>query len=221
MAKAVELVSWTEAQEELMRLSWENFENHLCREFWFGVFNSCLTRREKDVLECRYGFVDGAWKPLEQVASIFNLTRERIRQIEMKAVRKIRWWWKYPHYQPKDKPPPKPDLLDKVCSTWFKIPVYRIEREGDGWCGRDFDVFFAVRDQSKPNFRGLVVSLKKYYTDLEILDSLKRIIPQVRVMYKHHKEEAQERIKMEYEEREKERIRLKQWEEERRRIRGW
>lgn len=49
-----------------------------------------LTKKEQDVLKMRYGLEDGYSLTLEQVGYIFNVTRERIRQIEAKALRKLR-----------------------------------------------------------------------------------------------------------------------------------
>ena len=49
-----------------------------------------LTSREKKVLELRFGIVDGRTRTLEEVGKEFNVTRERIRQIEAKALRKLR-----------------------------------------------------------------------------------------------------------------------------------
>ena len=49
-----------------------------------------LTPREKKVLELRFGMVDGRTRTLEEVGKEFNVTRERIRQIEAKALRKLR-----------------------------------------------------------------------------------------------------------------------------------
>ena len=49
-----------------------------------------LTEREKMVLEQRFGLIDGKDKTLEEVGKKFNVTRERIRQIEAKALRKLR-----------------------------------------------------------------------------------------------------------------------------------
>jgi RNA polymerase primary sigma factor len=49
-----------------------------------------LTPRERDVLRLRYGLDDGRMKTLEEIGQIFNVTRERIRQIEAKALRKLR-----------------------------------------------------------------------------------------------------------------------------------
>lgn len=49
-----------------------------------------LNPRERDVMRLRYGFVDGKPKTLEEVGVIFQVTRERIRQIENKALRKLK-----------------------------------------------------------------------------------------------------------------------------------
>ena len=49
-----------------------------------------LTQREADVLKMRFGMYDGRTHTLEEVGQIFGVTRERIRQIENKAIRKLR-----------------------------------------------------------------------------------------------------------------------------------
>ena len=49
-----------------------------------------LQEREQEVLELRFGLVDGTSHTLEEVGKKFNVTRERIRQIEAKALRKLR-----------------------------------------------------------------------------------------------------------------------------------
>ena len=51
---------------------------------------STLTEREEKVLRLRFGLVDGRTRTLEEVGKEFNVTRERIRQIEAKALRKLR-----------------------------------------------------------------------------------------------------------------------------------
>ncbi len=51
---------------------------------------STLTQREADVLRMRFGMYDGRNHTLEEVGQIFGVTRERIRQIENKAIRKLR-----------------------------------------------------------------------------------------------------------------------------------
>ena len=54
-----------------------------------GVLNTLSTREER-VMRYRYGLDDGTPKTLEEVGKIFKVTRERIRQIEVKALRKLR-----------------------------------------------------------------------------------------------------------------------------------
>jgi RNA polymerase primary sigma factor len=49
-----------------------------------------LNERERKVLELRFGLGDGNARTLEEVGQQFNVTRERIRQIEAKALRKMR-----------------------------------------------------------------------------------------------------------------------------------
>ena len=51
---------------------------------------STLTEREQEVLRLRFGLDDGRQRTLEEVGQQFNVTRERIRQIEAKALRKLR-----------------------------------------------------------------------------------------------------------------------------------
>ena len=61
----------------------------LLREDLEGVL-ATLSPRERDVLRLRYGLDDGRMKTLEEIGQIFDVTRERIRQIEAKALRKLR-----------------------------------------------------------------------------------------------------------------------------------
>jgi RNA polymerase primary sigma factor len=51
---------------------------------------STLTPREHRVLQLRFGLEDGRGRTLEEISEEFNVTRERIRQIEEKALRKLR-----------------------------------------------------------------------------------------------------------------------------------
>jgi RNA polymerase primary sigma factor len=55
-----------------------------------GNVLSSLSQRERRVLEMRFGLADGYARTLEEVGRLFNVTRERIRQIESKALRKMR-----------------------------------------------------------------------------------------------------------------------------------
>ena len=61
----------------------------MLKETLLNVLNS-LTPREEKVLRMRYGVDDGRPRTLEEVGKEFNVTRERIRQIEAKALRKLR-----------------------------------------------------------------------------------------------------------------------------------
>ena len=61
----------------------------LLRDKLTGVLSS-LSERERRVLELRFGFGDGVARTLEEVGRQFSVTRERIRQIEAKALRKMR-----------------------------------------------------------------------------------------------------------------------------------
>ncbi len=64
-------------------------ESKLLKEQLFQVLNT-LTPREQKVLRLRYGLDDSHPRTLEEVGREFNVTRERIRQIEAKALRKLR-----------------------------------------------------------------------------------------------------------------------------------
>ncbi len=64
-------------------------ETTMLKEQLIGVLDT-LTPREEKVLRLRYGIDDGRPRTLEEVGKEFNVTRERIRQIEAKALRKLR-----------------------------------------------------------------------------------------------------------------------------------
>ena len=68
--------------------SWAIFR--ISRTFSTGIPISALTPREEKVLKLRFGIEDGRTRTLEEVGKEFNVTRERIRQIEAKALRKLR-----------------------------------------------------------------------------------------------------------------------------------
>lgn len=67
----------------------ENISDIMMHEQLLEVLET-LTEREQRVLELRYGLKGGAPKTLEEVGAAFNVTRERVRQIESKALRKLR-----------------------------------------------------------------------------------------------------------------------------------
>ena len=64
-------------------------EGHLLKERLREILNT-LTDRERQVVDFRFGLSDGYSRTLEEVGRLFNVTRERIRQIEAKALRKLR-----------------------------------------------------------------------------------------------------------------------------------
>jgi RNA polymerase primary sigma factor len=61
----------------------------LLKEKLSDAFKS-LTERERKILEMRFGLVDGSSHTLEEIGTIYQVTRERIRQLEAKALRKLR-----------------------------------------------------------------------------------------------------------------------------------
>ena len=67
----------------------QDVAKNLLREDLESVL-ATLNPRERDVLRLRYGLDDGRMKTLEDIGQIFDVTRERIRQIEAKALRKLR-----------------------------------------------------------------------------------------------------------------------------------
>ena len=64
--------------------------SHTLLKEQLGDVLSTLTKREEKVLRLRFGLEDGRSRTLEEVGKEFNVTRERIRQIEAKALRKLR-----------------------------------------------------------------------------------------------------------------------------------
>ena len=64
-------------------------ETMMRQEIW-DVLADVLTPREKDVISLRYGLTTSEPCTLEEVGSLFNLSRERVRQIQSKAMRKLR-----------------------------------------------------------------------------------------------------------------------------------
>jgi len=58
-----------------------------------------LTARERKILELRFGLVDGYARTLEEIGKQFKVTRERIRQIEAKGLRKLRHPTRIRHLQ--------------------------------------------------------------------------------------------------------------------------
>ncbi len=62
----------------------------MMRQEIYAVLGEVLTERERDIIALRYGLTTGETHTLEEVGGIFNLSRERVRQIQTKAMRKLR-----------------------------------------------------------------------------------------------------------------------------------
>ncbi len=62
----------------------------MLRQEIYTVLSDVLSEREKDIISLRYGLVNGETHTLEEVGNIFDLSRERVRQIQTKAMRKLR-----------------------------------------------------------------------------------------------------------------------------------
>ena len=76
-------------EDEKTQTPSESVATTMLKEQLLGVLDT-LTPREEKVLRLRYGIDDGKPRTLEEVGKEFNVTRERIRQIEAKALRKLR-----------------------------------------------------------------------------------------------------------------------------------
>lgn len=63
--------------------------NHVSLKDRIAEVLGALNYREREIIRLRYGLADGYTYTLEEVGKIFSVTRERVRQIEAKAVRKL------------------------------------------------------------------------------------------------------------------------------------
>ena len=76
-------------EDENMMSPSESADYQMLRQELMNALDT-LTDRERKVLELRFGLIDGQARTLEEVGREFKVTRERIRQIEAKAIRKLR-----------------------------------------------------------------------------------------------------------------------------------
>ncbi|MEM8777466.1 MAG: RNA polymerase sigma factor, RpoD/SigA family [Cyanobacteria bacterium P01_G01_bin.49] len=83
-----ELVDLLEDQD--LQLPEERMNEGMLRHEISAVLSDVLTEREKDVISLRYGLCTSQPHTLEEVGGMFNLSRERVRQIQSKAMRKLR-----------------------------------------------------------------------------------------------------------------------------------
>jgi RNA polymerase sigma factor (RpoD-like family) len=87
-AEDTELVDLLEDSE--LQLPEERMSEAMMRQEIANVLDDVLTEREKDVISLRYGLATSQPYTLEEVGGMFNLSRERVRQIQSKAMRKLR-----------------------------------------------------------------------------------------------------------------------------------
>ena len=87
-AEDTELVDLLEDDE--LQLPEEKMSEAMMRQEITDVLDDVLTQREKDVISLRYGLFTSQPYTLEEVGGMFNLSRERVRQIQSKAMRKLR-----------------------------------------------------------------------------------------------------------------------------------
>ncbi|NEP01681.1 MAG: RNA polymerase sigma factor, RpoD/SigA family [Symploca sp. SIO2E9] len=73
-----------------LRLPETQMNEAMMRQEIWDVLSDVLTEREKDVISLRYGLASSEPYTLEEVGGMFNLSRERVRQIQSKAMRKLR-----------------------------------------------------------------------------------------------------------------------------------
>ena len=95
-----------------------------------------LTLREKEVLMMRFGLEDGCQKTLEEVGKYFRVTRERIRQIEAKALNKLR--------------NPRCSLHLKACLDWPEQPLTFLNPDIDGCDNGDMPIAILSQEPLNP-----------------------------------------------------------------------
>jgi len=77
-------------EDEATQTPEKQMNETMLRQEIFQVLSTVLTEREKDVIALRYGLSGGQPRTLEEVSHSFALSRERVRQIQTKALRKLR-----------------------------------------------------------------------------------------------------------------------------------
>ena len=106
---AIRIINYTQHAQSIEVLAEQEFENGVClsdylicddfmlervqehqKAYLISQALKSLTVREKTIIEMRYGFRDGTCWTLEECGTYYNVTRERIRQIEGKALRKLK-----------------------------------------------------------------------------------------------------------------------------------
>ena len=96
-----------------------------------------LSERERRIIDLRYGLADGQRRTLEEVGKVLGMTRERARQIEAEALRRLR----------------APRSGSTCGITWSSGPNSGLRIEGSGRDGHSSLLFFAVRERLIPEIR--------------------------------------------------------------------
>lgn len=97
---------------------------------------SCLSNRERDVINLRFGLLDGEERTLEEVGQVFGVTRERIRQIEAKVLSKLRHPARNCH------------LIDRVADAATRAEFYRERALSDLLHALDDRAQVAIEDEN-------------------------------------------------------------------------
>ncbi len=77
-------------EDDISQSPLEQTSEHMMRQEIWEVLGDVLTQREQDIISLRYGLSQREPCTLEEVSCMFNLSRERVRQIQAKAMRKLR-----------------------------------------------------------------------------------------------------------------------------------
>ena len=96
-AQSIEVLVEQEFENEICLSDYSQFENSMIEKIQasqethlISQLLKLLTEKEKAIIEMRYGFWDGTCWTLEKCGMYYGLTRERIRQIERKALKKLK-----------------------------------------------------------------------------------------------------------------------------------
>ncbi|MBR4618843.1 MAG: sigma-70 family RNA polymerase sigma factor [Bacilli bacterium] len=143
--------------------------NSVSREELKKAIESVLNEKEKRVVNLRFGLATGEQKSLEEIGQIFNLTRERIRQIEEKSLRKLRAYYKNDKkYIYKMTPIPK---VKKEKNSRYLPPNLYGHFNRKGFTNKQID--FAI---SKLSEKDLKILYEYYGNDLKIPNINKEIV---------------------------------------------
>ena len=84
-----EIIEIKSSEDELDESSEDDVIREITKENLIKIVDS-LPKREAEIIKLRYGLEDGVSRPLEYIGNIFNITRERVRQIQKRALERLR-----------------------------------------------------------------------------------------------------------------------------------